>query len=387
MAIALLGGSSIQAAATIDDGLGEMAASLGKQISKAKLSRIGVLEFINDTGLEPQLGGNTGSAGRYAASKLEEGLFRNGSGAFEVIERKELEKVIQEVKLQISDLVKTEVLERIYGQISGLDGLVIGTLTRVGGQLWLSAKVIHAQTAVIKAMHSVSAKLTPDLAALFGESVYVPPTLDGKQAGEQEVLSRVNPVDSASKQVHPLDDPISSMPYSVKILVEGRALAPSFKGQDMYVGVSQGVSFVVELENNSDRRVAVALLLDGLSSIGQDRVLPLKARKWVLEPGKQARIRGWQMDRNMAREFIFTGAEKSLALRKGFHEQIGLITACFYPEIEEERIITRSGEPEVAVGEGAEIENEIKEVTLKYEDTPAAIINVRYDLPEAVRDL
>ena len=99
----LLGGSSIHAAATIDEGLGEMAASLGDQISKAKLSRIGGLEFINDTGLEPQLGGNTGSAGRYAATKLVEGLFKNGFGDFEVIERKELEKVIQEVKLKYED--------------------------------------------------------------------------------------------------------------------------------------------------------------------------------------------------------------------------------------------------------------------------------------------
>jgi hypothetical protein len=363
---------------------------LSQQILEGKLRRVGVIEFVNNSPAGTKLGGDTGCAGRYVAEKLEEGLVKGAMGRYKVVERQKLDAVIKEIKLQISDLVKKDALEKICGQIEGLDGLVIGTLTRMRERLGLSVKVVDPRTADNKGMASATAALTPDLAALFGESVFVPPQADGSSPGERVLLERVTTrPSSVAKPGHPLADPLNTMPYSVRLLVDGRALEPVFHGKEMYFGVSPGVRFAIELGNESDRRVAVALLLDGLSALGQEHVLPSQARKWVVGPHSKMVIRGWQKGPSVVREFLFTGAEQSLALRQGFYEDVGLITACFYPERMGGPIKVRGVRwiPGVAIGQGAEIESRIVEITMEHELTPEAIISLHYDLPEVVQKL
>ncbi len=373
---------TVRAALEIDPAMESLSAQLADQIAGSQLRKVGVLEFLNNSPTGEKLSGDTGSAGRYAAEKIEEGLVNCARGRFAVVERRQLDAVVKEVKLQVSDLVKTEPLKKVWGQIEGLDGVVLGTLTRMGKEVKVTVKVIEPRTAINRVMESTSVAITPDLGALFGESVFVPPRLEGEPPTPAEVVAAFSPpLGTKAPRVHPLADPLSTMPYSVRIWVDGRAVEPIFKGREMVVGVAPGTQYAIELGNHSDKTVAVSLLIDGLNSIGQERVLPSEGRKWVLAAGKRAVIRGWQIDNRMAREFVFVGAQDSLAYRKGFYEDIGLITACFYPE-------KAQGGPSVrgvvGTGEGAEIKSHVREVNLIHEPAPAAIINIRYDLPQGI---
>jgi hypothetical protein len=369
----------------IDGALATLAGNLADQIAEANVSRIGVLEFLNNSPQGEVLGGNTGSAGRYAAEKLEEGLVKSARGRFQVVERQRLESVVREIELQVSDLVRQDPLRKLSGQVEGLDGLVLGTMTRLHARMDVSVRVIEPATAVNRGMESTTIAVTPDLGALFGESVYIPPRLDGGQPTAREVVEAFSPPpDEPAPRPHPLADPLSAMPYSVRVFVDGNPVEALFKDREMIVGVAPGLRYAIELGNQSDKTVAVSLLIDGLNTIGQERTQPSQGRKWVLSPGRKALIRGWQIGDRVAREFIFTGADQSLAFRKGFFEDIGLITACFYPEQTDGDMTVRGF---VGTGEGAEIESRVREVRLKHEATPAAIINIRYDLPEVVQTM
>lgn len=361
----------------IDSNLMELSKNLAGQITGSKLSKIGVLEFMNNAPGEEVLGGDTGCAGRYMAEVVEEGLFKYARGRYQIVERQKLDKVVKEVKLQISDLVNQDSMKKVYGKISGLDGLVLGTLTRMRDTVKVSVKVVDPRTAITSGRDSTRVKMSPDLAALFGESGYVSPDIDGKSGSAEELLVSLK---NNSSDATP--NRLLYSPYKIDVIINGKVSSLHSKGDNLYVAAPPGKTYQIELTNNSDRDAAVALLIDGLGTLDQRRDLPSQARKWVVRAGSKARIKGWQIGDKIAKEFVFTGAAESLAARKGFYDNIGLITACFYPE--KDKLKTRGL---VGTGVGEDIESNIKEVRMEYEKTPAAIVNLHYDLPTIVQKM
>lgn len=85
------------------------------------------------------------------------------------------------------------------------------------------------------------------------------------------------------------------------------------------------------------------------------------------------KVRGWQKDLRVAREFVFVDLADSVAGRMNFTDSIGLITAAFYRELP--KPVTRGG---IGTGEGEEIEVKIRYVKMEHEDTPIAIQSVHY---------
>lgn len=380
-------------AESVDEAVVKLVDGVTEQLSAGQIRMIGVLEFVNNSPEGEILRGDTGSVGRYAAERMEERLVKTSRGRYRVVERQRLSAVIEEIRLQVSDLAKQEPLQKISGRIVGLDALVLGTLTRMRDQLSISVKVVDPRTAVNLAMESAKVPLSPDLVALFGESAYVPSGKGGKAVDESALLGEAHNNVAASKNesklTHPFGQVPKALPYSVRVLTGGLPVKPSFEGNDMFVGVSPGHPYAIELSNLSRRRVAVALLIDGLNSLGQARELPSEAQKWVLDPKEKVVIDGWQVDSETVRQFVFTGAESSLAHQKGFCEDIGLITACFYPEVVKENAADLSGfnfsrstlGDKLGTGEGKKLESQVSEVAIEYESVPVAIINIRYDLP------
>jgi hypothetical protein len=367
-------------AGNIDSGIMDLSRNLADQIIGNRIFKLGVLEFVNNAPGGEILGGDTGCAGRYAAEKVEEGLVKYSQGRYQVVQRQKLDNVAKEIKLQISDLANQESLDKILKQIPGLDALVLGKLTRMGDVLNITAKVLDPQKAINRAIESRKVKVTPDLAALFGESAYRQPDAKGKTAGPAELVSAA--INKKAPRLHSPGNEVSDIPYDVRVIIAGEIQTPRVKGGKAYVGAPPGKKYVIDLVNTSEQDVAVALLIDGLNTIGQKRELPSEGRKWVVEAGKTIRIQGWQIGNKTANEFVFTEAQGSLAARKGFYEDIGLITAAFYPE--KSKITTRGL---VGTGEGEEIKSKVREIRMDYEDTPAAILNLHYDLPAAVQSI
>ena len=358
-------------AQTLDESLAQCAKSLSKQIATAGLKRVGVPEMTN--GAIDQLGGNTGAAGHYFAARLADELAKAGNGAFEVVERNRLNRVLQEGKFEATGLTDPKTSQELLGKIPGLDGLVDGTLTRfdVTHTLEVSCRIIRYPDAINKGAAMVKIEMDPDLLGLFGASAVL------RQPPKEERARREQLVETATGPQPPRPDP--DAPFALEILVNGRPLPRYYRDGQSYVPAVQGDVYQIRLTNRTPGRVAVALFIDGLNTIAQRRELASSAVKWVIGPRQSVVVPGWQIDLQTSRQFVFVTAGESLAARKRFTEEIGLITATVYPEI-----ATSEETRGLGTGEGEEIEHQVHEVSFRASPVPLAILALRYDAREIV---
>ncbi len=127
-----------QGAVPLAQGIADLADSLAKSIPEGPPMTIVVTDF-------PDLRGQSCMLGRYVAERLSTLLSQHSK--CRLIERRRLDMVLQEFKFSMSELVDPA-KARIVGQTLGLQGLVIGTTSDVGGTLDLDARIIDIQTSV-----------------------------------------------------------------------------------------------------------------------------------------------------------------------------------------------------------------------------------------------
>lgn len=132
----------------------ELTNQIIKNMTQKKKSKIAVIEFTD-------LNKKVTDFGRFLSEKLITKLFLTGS--FQVIERNQLEKVMSEHKLNLSGTVDPASAKRL-GKILGVDAIATGTITDMGQNLDVNARLIDTETASIFAVASVTIK--KDSAAL-----------------------------------------------------------------------------------------------------------------------------------------------------------------------------------------------------------------------------
>ncbi|HYH86143.1 MAG TPA: hypothetical protein VEX60_11865 [Pyrinomonadaceae bacterium] len=120
--------------------------------------------------------------------------------------------------------------------------------------------------------------------------------------------------------------------FEVEVLVGGSPLEVLYGRGRRYVEAREGAEYEVLVRNPLPVRVAVALSVDGLSTIDARRSSSWDASKWVIEPYGTIRISGWQMSSSRARRFYFTTERDSYAAKLGRASDLGVITAVFYRE-------------------------------------------------------
>lgn len=207
-------------------------------------------------------------------------------------------------------------------------------------------------------------------------------------------------------------------PYSVEILVDGQSRPLYAARATTYIEALRGREYSIRLRNNTGRRVAVALSVDGLNTIDARTTPARRAPKWVLGPWETAVISGWQTGFETARRFYFTTEEESYGAWLGRTENLGLVSAAFFREVERpRREATRfapgtsqapkdgarrqnesgagaRGEaaPEAkaeadeyaATGIGREIDARVRTIDVDLEPNPAATIDLRYEYRDAL---
>ena len=126
---------------------------------------------------------------------------------------------------------------------------------------------------------------------------------------------------------------------TVEIVVDGRAL-PEYRAYGTrYVEALKGRDYAIRVHNPFDVRVAVALSVDGLSTIDARHTTAAAARKWVIGPHETITIFGWQTSMAQARRFFFTTEDRSYAERLGQPENQGVISAVFFKERAPVRVV------------------------------------------------
>ena len=114
---------------------------ISSMIAKGK-TKVAVIEFSD-------LEGNILKFGKYLSEELITGLFR--TQRFDVIERRLLNKVLDEQKLSLSDLIDPNSIREL-GKILGVDAIVTGTITDLGTSLKVNARIISTETGLVFAV-------------------------------------------------------------------------------------------------------------------------------------------------------------------------------------------------------------------------------------------
>jgi hypothetical protein len=198
----------------------------------------------------------------------------------------------------------------------------------------------------------------------------------------------------------------------IEVLVDGRPLIEYPARGTIYIEALEEREYAVRLTNYLDRRIAVALAVDGLNSIDAKTTSAAKASKWVLGPRETVTISGWQISTTDARRFFFTSEERSYGAWLGRTTNLGVIEAVVYREIAPRWVSGRSiaqpsgdvpgpaerGLPSAApqsaetgtagkaaadelaaTGIGRRVDHRVQRVQLDLEDQPAARLRLRYE--------
>jgi len=125
---------------------------------------------------------------------------------------------------------------------------------------------------------------------------------------------------------------LGSGPCTMEILVDGRP-APEYTARGAsYIEALAGREYSVRLTNRSDRRIAVALSVDGLNSIDAKTTSAADATKWILGPYESITLDGWQTSAHAARRFFFTTESRSYGAWLGRTRNLGVISAAVFRE-------------------------------------------------------
>ena len=112
-----------------------------KIIIKGERVKIGIIEFqsLNEEAKKDNLG--------KIISEMLTTSFVN-SESFKIIEREQLQKVIKEFQLSQSGIIDTSHAKQI-GKMAGADAIVTGSVTKIGNDLRLDARIIDVESGII----------------------------------------------------------------------------------------------------------------------------------------------------------------------------------------------------------------------------------------------
>ncbi len=205
--------------------------------------------------------------------------------------------------------------------------------------------------------------------------------------------------------------------FAVNVLVDDVARQEYHHGGSVYIEAVRGARYSLRLTNPTPYRVAVALSVDGLNTIDAKHTDALNATKWILEPYESTVISGWQVSKQAARSFFFTGERHSYGASLGQTENLGVIEAVYFRERRQEAEVYRPGFGEersnaagsagamqpppapsakahkkdaaddyAATGMGEKARHEIEMIDIDLEPAPVASVRIRYEFhPQLVK--
>jgi hypothetical protein len=390
--------------------LADMSDQIAGLMEERQIASLGVLEFTNESLLGETLGSEFGLLGKYCSDQLERGLLARSAGRFSVMDRARMQGALRAQQFSLESFESADAIKSLSTSLNDLPVIVRGTLfDRAGHTINLRCRILETRENTTIGYVGGIAKLSESEWAMVGRSVHIAledrqPTISAGDSGPQNVEQQViERADEQAQGPHPLSNP--AFPYRVKMMIRNgdrlQERAPVFRENECYLPVQMGEIYELYVENLSGQKVLLRLLVDGLNTgleretdekgletyvVGK-RVSLDEARFWVLDPqdplarrvpgGAQWAIRGFITQtgvRGKYREFVIVDAQSSLAARRQFTDQMGLITAAFYMPKEPRGVGTGLGaERDDAVREGAKIQagNLLAVVHLKYVEAEA----------------
>lgn len=142
-------------AAGFDTSMEKLAKELseGLEYEAEKKLKVAVVDFTNADGSSCGLGS-------VIAEEMTTKLFR--SGRYQVIERRQLKKILEEQNMSMTDLIDPNSAAQL-GKVLGAQGIVTGTLTQSAEQYRVNARVILVQSATLVSAADVKISRTTEV--------------------------------------------------------------------------------------------------------------------------------------------------------------------------------------------------------------------------------
>jgi hypothetical protein len=161
---------------------------------------------------------------------------------------------------------------------------------------------------------SPAARLTSIAAVLFGVALLAATVTPARAWDDRSDIS-------PSRSIRDIETWADGQLVDVQLRVDGEA-SPLYVGPGhddrRYFQAFAGRNYSIVLRNNTGRRVAVLLAVDGLNAVnGEITRLRSSEDMYVLGAYEQATIRGWRTSLDEVRRFVFVDERKSYAQRTG----------------------------------------------------------------------
>ena len=142
-------------------------AEVGEKISKSMLTegkkKIAVIEFSD-------LNDNVNNLGRFLAEELINELMNHKKEkGYEIVERRQLNKVLKQLKLSSSGLLDPKSMKEV-GKILNVDAIVTGSLTDLGNDIKVNARIISVESAKIISTASTKIPKVGSVATLMSQN-------------------------------------------------------------------------------------------------------------------------------------------------------------------------------------------------------------------------
>lgn len=161
--LALLITKPVHAAQDLEGGIQEVAQQLSAALGSGKVKKLAIVEF-------PDLNGYQSALGQFIAEELITQLsIGANAGQFDVVERRQLARVLQEQELTDSSLFDAQSISKI-GKILGIEAIITGSIADLGTDVKVNARAISVETAKVFAAASTKIPKTDTVLQLMRQN-------------------------------------------------------------------------------------------------------------------------------------------------------------------------------------------------------------------------
>ncbi len=147
------------AASNLEEGVKQLAEQISKNMQEKQSKKIAIIDFSD-------LNGNVTALGQFMAEELTTQLFMIAPGKFEVVERRQLLKLVEELSLGQMGLIEEKSLKEM-GRVLGVDAIVTGSMTDLGNTVKINSRMIAVESAKVVAVAAAEIQKTGVIADLL----------------------------------------------------------------------------------------------------------------------------------------------------------------------------------------------------------------------------
>ncbi len=219
-------------ASNLESGVVELGKSISESMLQEGKKKIAVIEFSD-------LNDNVNDLGRFLAEELINELLKHKKDkGYEIVERRQLNKVLKQLKLSSSGLLDPKSMKEV-GKILNVDSIVTGSLTDLGNDIKVNARIISVESAKIIASASTKIPKVGSVAKLMGQnSVKVS---SGSSSSSSSATSSKTSSKSRGKYFFENED----------VLIKYTKIAK---------GYIEGVNMVIEYHNKTDKPLSIEII-------------------------------------------------------------------------------------------------------------------------------